>query len=257
MTKQFSQIQQPVESNLEKYKNRSNNSTTAQDKSTVNKKPKRKHINLETTTSTNSAELASSLIEGTAILQPIDSSDKGKQPALAPGEHLNTQTPIPSNVTSNTPPINQIMAYWDIAKLEKFSDEEDNTYSWISLAEKPTSFTEFKLVFLQYFCDPNTLIQLQNQFSIIKQNDHEAVTTYLRRFNQVLRQILTIEQNYYTTMQVLNQFIKGLRSSLLKSVQSYHSTNLQEAVTLTYNFESTEQEANHTQAIVTGDYLGS
>ncbi|KAG9292758.1 hypothetical protein G9A89_001288 [Geosiphon pyriformis] len=72
----------------------------------------------------------------TAILQPIGSSDKGKQPALASREHSNMQTPISLNITSNTPPINQIMAYWDIIKLEKFSDKKDNAYSWIMDAEK-------------------------------------------------------------------------------------------------------------------------
>ncbi|KAG9298563.1 hypothetical protein G9A89_018922 [Geosiphon pyriformis] len=182
-------------------------------------------------------------MEKTAILQPIGSSDKGKQPALAPRKHSNTQTPISLNITSNTPPINWIMAYLNIAKLEKFSGEKDNAYSWIadaekaitangwndnrtvqalpffligtanlwyqSLTEKPTSFTEFKLAFLQYFCDPNMLIRLQNQFSIIKQKDHEALskeTTILRR-------------------------------------------NLQDTVTLARNFESVEQKANHTQAV--------
>ncbi|KAG9306845.1 hypothetical protein G9A89_005746 [Geosiphon pyriformis] len=84
----------------------------------------------------NLAELASLLTEETAILQPIGSNDKGKQPALAPGEHSNMWTPIPLNITSNTPPINWIMAYWDIAKLEKFSGEEDNAYSWIADAKK-------------------------------------------------------------------------------------------------------------------------
>ncbi|KAG9298019.1 hypothetical protein G9A89_018847 [Geosiphon pyriformis] len=84
---------------------------------------------------------------------------------------------------------------------------------------------------------------------IIKQNDHEAVTTYLGRFNQVLRQILAIEQNYYTTIQVLNQFIKELKSSLLRSVQPHHLANLQETVTLTCDFELAEQEANYTQAV--------
>ncbi|KAG9300770.1 hypothetical protein G9A89_023568 [Geosiphon pyriformis] len=59
----------------------------------------------------NLAESASPLTEETAILQPIGSSDKGKQPALAPREHSNTWTPIPLNITSNTPLINQIMAY--------------------------------------------------------------------------------------------------------------------------------------------------
>ncbi|KAG9287430.1 hypothetical protein G9A89_023802 [Geosiphon pyriformis] len=84
----------------------------------------------------NLAELAFLLTEETAILQSIGSSDKGKQPALAPGKHSNTWTPISLNITSNTPPINQIMAYWNIAKLEKFSGEEDNAYSWIADAKK-------------------------------------------------------------------------------------------------------------------------
>ncbi|KAG9291717.1 hypothetical protein G9A89_012002 [Geosiphon pyriformis] len=231
----------------------------------------------------NLAESTSPLTEETAILQPIGLSNKGKQPALAPREHSNMQTPIFLNITSNTPPINRIMAYRDIAKLEKFSGEEDNTYSWImnakkaittnswnndhtiqvlpffltrtanswyqSLAEKPISFTKFKLAFLQYFCDPNTLIRLQNQFSIIKQKDHKAVTTYLRQFNQILRQILAIKRDYYTTVQVFNQFIKELWSSILRSIRPCHPTSLQDAIALTHNFESAEQEANHTQTV--------
>ncbi|KAG9299287.1 hypothetical protein G9A89_013935 [Geosiphon pyriformis] len=231
----------------------------------------------------NLAESASLLMEETTILQPIGSSDKGKQPALAPREHSNTRTPILLNITSNTPPINRIIVYRDIAKLEKFSGEEDNAYFWIvdtekaitanswnndrtvqallffltrtadlwyqSLAEKPTSFTEFKLAFLQYFCDPNMLIRLQNQFSIIKQKDHKTVTTYLRRFNQILRQILAIKRDYYTVVQVFNQFIKGLQSSILRSVRPHHPTSLQDTITLACNFESAEQEANHTQAV--------
>ncbi|KAG9305845.1 hypothetical protein G9A89_006256 [Geosiphon pyriformis] len=84
----------------------------------------------------NLVESASPLTEKTTILQPIGSSDKEKQPALAPREHLNTRTLISLNITSNTLPINQIMAYQDIAKLEKFSGKEDNAYSWITDAEK-------------------------------------------------------------------------------------------------------------------------
>ncbi|KAG9295831.1 hypothetical protein G9A89_009060 [Geosiphon pyriformis] len=305
VAQQFPQVQQPVESDPEKYKNESNNSITAQAKSTVNKKPKvlspttplyhqtpqsrivfnpppetqsetpqtsgnlhpwnqhswtkslgeyeslfgnltpaagQTERNLSTwkqPPAQNLAESASPLMEKTAILQPISSSDKGKQLALALREHSNTWTPILLNITSNTSPINQIMAYQDIAKLEKFSSEEDNAYFWItdtekaitanvqalpffltrtanswyqSLAEKPTSFTKFKLAFLQYFCDPNTLIRLQNQFSIIKQKDHEA--------------------NYYTTVQVLNQFIKRLQSSILRSIRPCHLTSLQDALEL-------------------------
>ncbi|KAG9307631.1 hypothetical protein G9A89_023196 [Geosiphon pyriformis] len=93
------------------------------------------------------------------------------------------------------------------------------------------------------------LIRLQNQFSIIKQKDHEAVTTYLGQFNPILCQILVIERDYYTMVQVLNQFIKKLRSSILRSVRPRHPTSLQDAVALARDFESTEQEANHTQAV--------
>ncbi|KAG9284302.1 hypothetical protein G9A89_002112 [Geosiphon pyriformis] len=226
---QFLQVQQPVKSDPEEYKNESNNLITAQAKFTVNKKPRvlspttllyhqtpqsrivfnpppethwTKSLgeygslfgNLNPAASQtegnpstweqppaqNLAESASPLTEETAILQPIDSSDKGKQPALAPEEHSNTQTPIPLNITSNIPPINRIMAYRNIAKLEKFS---------------------------------------------------------------------AIERNYYTMAQVLNQFIKGLWSSILRSVRPRHLTSLQHAITLACDFESAEQEANHTQAV--------
>ncbi|KAG9285807.1 hypothetical protein G9A89_013232 [Geosiphon pyriformis] len=269
-----------MKSDFEEYENKSNNPVTAQAKSTVNKKPRvffpttpsyhqtpqsrivfnpppethwtkslgkygslfgnltpaagQTEGNLSTweqPPAQNLAELASPLMEETAILQPIGSSDKGKQPALAPREHSNTWIPIPLNITN-------------ITKLEKFSGEEDNAYSWIadaekaitanswnddrtvqtlpfflirttnswyqSLAKKPTSFTKFKLAFLQYFCDPNT--------------------------------------DYYTMVQVLNQFIKELWSSILRSIRPCHLTSLQDAVTLTRNFESAEQEANYTQA---------
>ncbi|KAG9287216.1 hypothetical protein G9A89_008846 [Geosiphon pyriformis] len=76
-------------------------------------------------------ESASLLTEKTAILQLIGSNNKEKQPALAPREYSNMQTPISLNVTNNTPPINRIMTYQNITKLKKFSGKENNTYSWI------------------------------------------------------------------------------------------------------------------------------
>ncbi|KAG9292610.1 hypothetical protein G9A89_006982 [Geosiphon pyriformis] len=157
---QIHQIQQPVESNLEEYEYRSNNPTTVQDKSTnciqpTPENPVRNTTNSEKPTplestkleqiigririapsAQNPTESAFPLMERTVILQPIDSSNKEKQPALALREHSNTWIPILLNITSNTPPINQIMAYWNITKLEKFFGEEDNTYSWIVDAEK-------------------------------------------------------------------------------------------------------------------------
>ncbi|KAG9288289.1 hypothetical protein G9A89_021320 [Geosiphon pyriformis] len=282
----YAEIQQPVESNPEEYKNKSNNLITAQAKSMVNKKPRvfspttplyyqtpqsrivfnplpetqsetpqtsgnphpwNQHSwtkslgkygslfgNLNPAASQtkgnpstweqppaqNLAESASPLIEETAILQPIGLSDKGKQSALAPREHSNTRTPIPLNITKDN-------AYSWIADAKKaitangwnndctvqtlpfFLTETANSW-YQSLAEKPTSFIEFKLAFLQYF---------------------------------------SIEKNYYTTAQVLNQFIKELWSSILRSVRPRHPISLQDAITLTRDFESAKQEVNHIQAI--------
>ncbi|KAG9300260.1 hypothetical protein G9A89_011333 [Geosiphon pyriformis] len=152
LTKQFSQVQQPIESDLEEYEYKSNNPTTAQDKS-MNKSLGEYGSLFENLTPTasqsegntstweqppaqNPTESAFPLMEETAILQPIGSSNKGKQPALASGEHSNTRTPIPLIITSNILFINWIIAYQDIAKLEKFSSKEDNAYSWIVDTEK-------------------------------------------------------------------------------------------------------------------------
>ncbi|KAG9305981.1 hypothetical protein G9A89_009305 [Geosiphon pyriformis] len=222
-----------LSSTTTKYENRSNNPTTAQDKSTINKKPrfffptilsyyqtsqsrivfnpppetqnltptagqtKRNMSTWKQPPAQNPAESASSLMKGTAILQPIGSSNKEKQLALASREHSNMQTLFPLIITSNTPPINWIMAYRDITKLEKFSDDDHTIQALLffltrtanlwyqNLAEKPISFTEFKLTFLQYFYSYNLC----------------------------------------------------------------HPANLQEAVTFTRDFKSTEQEVNHTQAV--------
>ncbi|KAG9305844.1 hypothetical protein G9A89_006255 [Geosiphon pyriformis] len=50
-------------------------------------------------------------------------------------------------------------------------------------------------------------------------------------------------------VQVLNQFIKGLQSSILRSIKPRHLTSLQDAITLACDFESAKQEMNHTQAV--------
>ncbi|KAG9298954.1 hypothetical protein G9A89_020267 [Geosiphon pyriformis] len=97
--------------------------------------------------------------------------------------------------------------------------------------------------------DPNAIIQLQNEFNTIKQNTGETVTQYLARFNQIRHQIEAIEQGYYTNPQVLNQFIRGLKSSILRRVCSAHPNFLPEAITLTKALELAEKEANHSQMV--------
>ncbi|KAG9307176.1 hypothetical protein G9A89_017004 [Geosiphon pyriformis] len=122
--------------------------------------------------------------------------------------------------------------------------------SWYqSLKTKLTSFAEFKNALLEYFSDPNAVIQLQNKFNTIKQNTGETVTQYLARFNQIRRQIEVIEQEYYTDHQVLNQFIRRLKSSILGRVRPAHPNSLPEAVTLARALESAKKEANHSQIV--------
>ncbi|KAG9306852.1 hypothetical protein G9A89_005753 [Geosiphon pyriformis] len=58
-----------------------------------------------------------------------------------------------------------------------------------------------------------------------------------------------IDTNYFTIPQILNQFIHGLRSSILQHVHPLHPSTLQDTVTHTRDFESAESEANHAQAV--------
>ncbi|KAG9294004.1 hypothetical protein G9A89_019342 [Geosiphon pyriformis] len=85
---------------------------------------------------------------------------------------------------------------------------QDTANIWYqSLAARPQTFQEFKLEFLKYFSNNNSINCLANIFTTIKQEDTEAVTTYLRCFQQNLCQIQAINTNYFTEPQILNQFI--------------------------------------------------
>ncbi|KAG9290685.1 hypothetical protein G9A89_011648 [Geosiphon pyriformis] len=91
--------------------------------------------------------------------------------------------------------------------------------------------------------------RLVNAFTTIKQGETEAVTTYLGCFHQNLCQIQAIDANYFTAPQILNQFIRGLHSSILQHVWPLHPGTLQDAVTHARDFGSAESKANHAQAI--------
>ncbi|KAG9296028.1 hypothetical protein G9A89_011880 [Geosiphon pyriformis] len=91
--------------------------------------------------------------------------------------------------------------------------------------------------------------ETDNEFNTIKQNTGETVTQYLARFNQIRHQIEAIEQGYYTDSQVLNQFIRGLKSSILGRVRPAHFNSLPKAITLVRVLKSAEKEANHSQMV--------
>ncbi|KAG9301874.1 hypothetical protein G9A89_004553 [Geosiphon pyriformis] len=134
------------------------------------------------------------------------------------------------------------MAYAPIAKLDNFTGEEDNAQS---LVNKPQDFNAFKVEFLRYFSNNNSINCLVNTFTTMKQRETEAVTTYLECFHRNLRQIQAIDANYFTALQILNQFIHGLCSSILQHVHLLHPDTLQKAVIHTRDFKSAEFEANH------------
>ncbi|KAG9286734.1 hypothetical protein G9A89_012284 [Geosiphon pyriformis] len=168
------------------------------------------------------------------------------------------------------------MAYTPIAKLEKFTGKEDNTQkaiaangwndtramqaipyflqntvnSWYqSLVNKPQDFNAFKIEFLRYFSNNNSINKLANIFTTIKQGENETVTTYLRCFYRNLHQIQAINPNYFTVAQILNQFIHRLCNSILQCIRPMHPIDLQAAITNARDFEATKLEANHTQAV--------
>ncbi|KAG9303712.1 hypothetical protein G9A89_018609 [Geosiphon pyriformis] len=166
------------------------------------------------------------------------------------------------------------MALTPIAKLEKFTGKEDNAQTWIndvtkaitannwddartmqvisyflkntvnswyySLAQKPQNFNAFKIEFLRYFSDNNSINCLASTFTTLKQEDTETVTTYLECFHRNLRQIQAIQADYFTAPQILNQFIR---------VHPIHLVDLSTVVTYARNFEAAELKANHAQTV--------
>ncbi|KAG9290278.1 hypothetical protein G9A89_022254 [Geosiphon pyriformis] len=76
---------------------------------------------------------------------------------------------------------------------------KDTADSWYqSLINKPQDFNAFKVEFLRYFSNNNSINCLVNAFTTMKQEETEAVTTYLGRFHQNLHQIQAINANYFT-----------------------------------------------------------
>ncbi|KAG9290053.1 hypothetical protein G9A89_010359 [Geosiphon pyriformis] len=152
------------------------------------------------------------------------------------------------------------MAYLPITKLNNFTSEEDNAQAWLndiekviaanrwndtramqaipyflkdtanswyqSLINKPQNFNAFKVEFLRYFSNNNSINRLVNIFTTMKQEETKAVITYLGCFHRNLHQIQAIDTNYFTVSQILNQFTCGLCSSILQHVCLLHPGTL-------------------------------
>ncbi|KAG9300730.1 hypothetical protein G9A89_023528 [Geosiphon pyriformis] len=118
------------------------------------------------------------------------------------------------------------MAYAPIAKLDNFTGEEDNAQIWLNDVEKTITANGWNdaqtMQAIPYFLKntANSCInRLVNTFTTMKQEETEAVTTYVGCFHQNLHQIQAIDDDYFTAPQILNQFICGLRSSILQHLQ--------------------------------------
>ncbi|KAG9306820.1 hypothetical protein G9A89_005721 [Geosiphon pyriformis] len=68
-------------------------------------------------------------------------------------------------------------------------------------------------------------------------------------FHRNLHQIQAIQADYFTVPQILNQFIRGLHSSIFQYIHFMHPADLQAAVTNARDFKAAELEANHAQTI--------
>ncbi|KAG9296083.1 hypothetical protein G9A89_011935 [Geosiphon pyriformis] len=214
---------------------------------------------------------------------PIEPIGEPIQPPQVPFQQplplQQLQQQLPQQPQQSIVPI----AYAPIIKLEKFTGKEDDVQAWLndiakaitannwndnralqailyffqdtvdswyqSLATKPQMFDTFKQEFLRYFSNNNSINHLVNTFTIIKQGDTEAITTYLGQFHRCLHQIQAINTDYFTVAQILNQFIRGLYSSIFQHIRSLHPADLQAAITNARDFEAAELEANHTQAV--------
>ncbi|KAG9286288.1 hypothetical protein G9A89_014274 [Geosiphon pyriformis] len=147
----------------------------------------------------------------------------------------NQNNPNPENLLAK-----KTMPKYDLMTLKKPSQQMNGTTrehskpSPISYKIPPTyDIKEFKITFLGYFSNNNSINQLANAFTTIKQEKNEAI----------------IQADYFTVLQILNQFIRGLYSSILQCISPIHLQILQNAVTNVRDFELAELEANHVQAI--------
>ncbi|KAG9291783.1 hypothetical protein G9A89_012068 [Geosiphon pyriformis] len=179
------------------------------------------------------------------------------EPIQQPSQ-LSPQQPVQQQLLQQPPqpPNLDPMAYAPIAKLDNFTGEKDDAQVWLNDVEKAIAANGWNdaraIQAISYFLKDTTdsyINCLVNTFTTMKQGETKVVTTYLGHFHRNLHQIQAIDTNYFTVLQILNQFIHGLRSSILQYVHPLYLDTLQDAVTCARDFESTESEANHTQAV--------
>ncbi|KAG9297020.1 hypothetical protein G9A89_008606, partial [Geosiphon pyriformis] len=132
----------------------------------------------------------------------------------------------------------QQMAYASITKLDKFNSEENDAQVWLN---------NILLMHGIKASLSNPKILMDSKLNSC--GDTETITIYLECFHRNLHQIQAIQADYFTAPQILNQFIKGLCSSILQRVCPIHPMDFSTAVTYAKDFEAAELKANHAQVI--------
>ncbi|KAG9284591.1 hypothetical protein G9A89_004633 [Geosiphon pyriformis] len=119
------------------------------------------------------------------------------------------------------------MTYTPITKLKKFSGKEDNAQAWIndtiqvipyflkdtanlwyySLAQKPQNFNAFKIKFLRYFSNNNSINCLTSTFIIIKQGDTKALAELEANHAQAVNLVINESSNLDFKLKHFNNLI--------------------------------------------------
>ncbi|KAG9288785.1 hypothetical protein G9A89_023082 [Geosiphon pyriformis] len=63
--------------------------------------------------------------------------------------------------------------------------------------------------------------------------------------NNMKKAITAIQADYFTTSQILNQFIRGLCSSIFQYICPMHPVDLQATITSARDFEAAKLKANY------------
>ncbi|KAG9307787.1 hypothetical protein G9A89_023352 [Geosiphon pyriformis] len=166
------------------------------------------------------------------------------QQNLPPLLQLPPQQPVQQQLLQQPPqpPNLDPMAYTPITKLDNFTGEEDDTQKRPSQLMDEMTLKQYKpfSTFSRIPLIHNIKAWLINHKISMPSNNNNNINCLVNTFT-------TIKQG--ETEVILNQFIHGLRSSILQHICPLHPGTFQDAVTRIRDFESAESEANHAQAI--------
>ncbi|KAG9293604.1 hypothetical protein G9A89_005607 [Geosiphon pyriformis] len=155
-------------------------------------------------------------------------------------EEFKSRSPTPSEFRSLPhQPDFGIISLWKITESEK-NEDEDQEFNYQNLVLEDLNIQTQQHLENSEIKTPNIQI-LSNQ----RNQNPELIQ------QQNLLSVIIINQPPIEPIapQILNQFIRGLCSSILQHVRPLHLDTLQDAVTCARDFESAKSKTNHAQAV--------